>query len=595
MVFENYYDYLDIPRNADTQTILTAIARERARLAVQINYPDQFAEVTRRTAKLDRIENVMLTPAKKEWYDAQLRQNETAVLYLEGDGLGYRFSADDPDPSQTVPGLAHKLDENWAHGASSGALVSSDAYRQAHGAVLSQALRFEGQHASNRLRDTGATERESERMLKRYNDLADQIDSYNAQYASHPLALLESTITLFDPDIEAPAALIAVAPQSAYAQLSAKTGATLPAREVRPDRPDATQVILYQGPSRGSLFGYCWVEEAWGTLSATGSTVSAPAKKPARVPTSHAIYFEFMDERAAATPHQIALVAQPRAETLLTMPRPATHELTLNFLFQPGTPQEWQTQVKAPFGVTLIPARAIFDPSTIVIPDLARKGEKVQAQATLRNEGEQPLQARPAPVPQGALPPDRRGVAVTFTPDDRAIPVQIVIDTSDLPKGTKYQKTVVFEENGDNKVAQLTIEGELYPSARQAFYRKYNGGARLILAVGFAVIVWLLDLLPVFLMPPTVFWVFSALVVVGAALGLTAMIARNVVRSIQASGDKQISYASIPWPTLLTAVGVSAAVYALVVALALGGVSTRDTVFILTFILLAAIAGYFLV
>jgi hypothetical protein len=321
-----------------------------------------------------------------------------------------------------------------------------------------------------------------------------------------------------------------------------------------------------------------------------GPTTSAPVKTPEHVPTNKAVYFEFMDERATLTPHQATLVTQPHAQTLLTMSRPETHFLTLNFLFQPGTVQEWQARVKAPFAVTLIPAKAVFDPATVVVPGLSRKGEPVRVAAVLRNEGEQPLQARVMPPPTGVLPPDRKGVSVTFTPDGRAIPVEILIDTKDMSTGTKYQKTVLFEDNGDNKVAQLSIEGELYPSALQAFYRMRSGRSRLSLAVGLAIIVSLLDLLPVFLMSPVVFWVFSAIIVIGAALGLTAMIARNVVRCIQRSGDKQISFASIPWKPLLISVGVGATIYALVVGL---DVSVRDTIFILTFISLAAVAGYF--
>lgn len=604
MRVDDYYGYLGILRTSDMQEIKDTLTRQRAKLQIDSLDPAKYLEVSRKKAILDRIEAILTDPAQKDVYDKQLEAADNTVLDLVGDGVsGYSFSLDDPDPCDTVPGLARKLDKNWEHAARADAITSSAALFQVESNTLSDALRYEGSNASIRELGAGASPEEGEQLRLRYVQLAERIDEYHQRYGNHPLPLLEATITSLDKYIEHPVAQIAAPGQTSFAILADNGDAMLPATTVRPDAPQAAQIVLRQGASRGCLFGYCWIEDSWGRLSSREPETRGPVTPPVGLPTSHVVYFELMSDNAVNIPHQITLLAQPLAAELLKRSRPAVYELKLRFLCQPGTTQAWSSQIKVPIAVTLIPVKAAFEPAYIELPSLARRGEVLTVSSVIRNKSQetqenrrtQPILAQLSPSSPGMATEASQDISVSFVPGGEDIPVEVTIDTRAFRQGERYHKEVVFETDGDNKVARLVIEGTLYPSGFQAFFRRRKAGVRFLIAAAFALGMLLLGLLGAATLPPLLFGLLCGVLIIGASLGLSAWIARSMVRYIEGSGDKQITYDSIPWRPLLISVGVVGAICALLIGFVSGDSGSRDTRFVLTLMFLAAVWGFFIV
>jgi len=213
-----------------------------------------------------------------------------------------------------------------------------------------------------------------------------------------------------------------------------------------------------------------------------------------------------------------------------------------------------------PISITPIPANASFEPARVTLP-VARRGAKLSTTARLVNKGEAPLNA------QRALPRDS-DVAIDQTLEDAGGEVRVTVDTSRLPYGAAFSKSIRYTADGDTPAVTLEVEGELLPTAWQHLFRLQPARDRITLAGVFALYALCLGpILAGMLNANALFLVLSGLLLVGGALGVTRVTARSVVRHIRASGDTNVSDASIPWAWLLVGVGGLVAVLALVLAL----------------------------
>lgn len=515
--FVDYYELLGIDPHVDQDAIIEAIANARHSVDKERLYPHKHQWVEQMDFWIERAEATLLDPVSRGRYDEErerhydsLREQQATSdeLLMIDPPAPYVFYADDPDPAYTVPGLAHKFDADLHD---TGGKQAIEDIRQ-H--TVESMLRYVGFGQANQ---------------QRYEALAEKIAQLRERLAeSHPLQMLESVIALCDATIPPP--------QARLQELDSGESA-LPSVSLRPDRDGHIILRVSHGGPRGCLFGYIWVEDAWARISSPppGSITSTGRELPA-------VWFELLPAAHA----EITLAFD--ASQLMQLTRPAQHRLRLGLVAQLGTSHENRSFFSLPVDITPIPPKAVFEPAVLVLP-IVRRGQPATASAALANKGELPLEASLVTTSDNNI-----SVRPSFLPD--AATLSITVDTSGLPYGGHYEKTVVYHANGDNPEVTLRIEGETLPTALQHIVRQQPLRDRVTLAL-------LAALAPVVLSPFTlystnnavgwIFWAFWGVLIAAGTAGVVAWTTLRLIGHAQAAGDQGVSQATVPWQLLLTA------------------------------------------
>ena len=517
--FFDYYKFLGVASNANGEAIRAAIEAWREQNKRDRVHPELHLDVDRREARLALAEKVLLAQDQRHAYDEEynrrVAQKGDGLLWLEPE---FVFDASDNAPALTVPALAVKLDDDWPR-----------AIEAVKSRAVEQMLHF-------------VRPRQPVAKQPRYTALENEIERLRVSLGEkRPYQMLESTIVLCDGRLPRADGRVDGMPIE---------GAELKEQRFRPDHPQTARFRLRRATeNRGCLFGYAWVEDSWASI-----TNPAPESFTAGGAAKRGSYFELVGDGEVEF-----TVSMPSAD-LLALKRPETHKLRVVFEFQPATSHYYVARCQMPVAITPIPAKAAFEPAQLTLP-LARRGAKLTATTRLVNKGESPLNAHRA----AAADPD---ISVEDTLDGAGGEVRVTLDTSHLPYGKTYQRSVGYIAEGDTTSLALQINGELLPTPWQHLFRLQPARDRFTLAGVFAL--FALAFGPIvagIVRSPIALEVVCGLALTAGAVGVARVIPRRIVRHIRASGETKVSEASIPWSPILIATGSVVAAIAVAIAL----------------------------
>lgn len=520
MQFFDYYKFLGVASDASLDAIRAAIVVWREQNKRDRVHPELHLDVDRRDARLTQAEQILLATDQRRAYDEEY----TRRIALQGDGLlwlepEFVFDASDNAPALTVPALAVKLDDDWPR-----------AIEAVRSRSVEQMLHF-------------VRPRQPAPKQPRYTALENEIGRLRATLAEkRPYQMLESIIVLCDARLPRPEGRVDGRPIE---------GATLTEQRVRPDQPQTARFRVRRATEvRGCLFGYAWVEDSWASITNPASesfTVDGKTKRGS--------YFELVGDG------EVEFTLSMPSPDLMALNRPESHRLRIVFELQPATSHYHVTRCHMPVAITPIPAKAAFEPAQLTLP-IARRGARLSATARLINNGEAPLNAH------RALPADP-DVTVDDTLDGTGGEVHVTLDTSRLPYGKSFQRTVRYTADGDTSPVTLQLDGELLPTPWQHLFRLQPARDRFTLAGVFALFALAFGPILTGLLSPssTALAFVCGLAITMGALGTARVIPPRIVRHIRASGETGVTEASIPWNPILIGTGAAAGAIAIVIAL----------------------------
>lgn len=550
--FVDFYEFLGVAPTADLGAIRAAIQSWRARVQAEMSYPDRHIWASAMLAQLDRAAAVFATEDTRQQYDAALREHLAALSQREDDIYDdlllfdppYIFERGDTDLAYTAPALARKLDADPERG-----------LKAIRDGSVQAMLRHVGYARPNR---------------KRFEALADAIDRLQRSIpAERNAQLLEQVIILCDATIEQPELLV-------NDELVSESRCEVASQRVRPDHTTTLTLTFQHGGPRGQLFGLVWIEDTWGVIASPPSvsaTVKGVKRQVVALDMSLGRQFELS-------------LKLPSAE-LLKLSRPARHDLHVTVLLQPGTEHERPAHIVAPVELVAIPGKAAFEPAQTTTPMVLR-GKRVTVQAALRNQGDLPLQA----VFARSSAPDTTASPQMFADTGR---VDVVIDTADMPFGSRFKRRVTYRASGDHPEATCEIAGEILPTAFQQMFRQVSVWKRVAIAGGVGLSALFLGLLTLTLGRSAALWIVWVALLAGASAGAAWWIALRIAGHMRASGAN-VKHATIfaQRELLLTAGGAGAAV-ALLVVIPPFVISTKLTLVMTLLVLIGAAWGFFLV
>lgn len=518
--FFDYYKFLGVGSDVNLDAIRDAIEAWREQNKRDRVHPELHLDVDRREARLNQAEKLLLTPDQRRSYDEEynrrVAQQGEGLLWLEPE---FVFDASDNAPALTVPALAVKLDDDWPR-----------AIEAVKSRSVEQMLRF-------------VRPRQPAAKQPRYTALENEIGRLRASLGEkRPYQMLESTIVLCDARLPRPDGRVDGQPIE---------GAALKEQQVRPDQPQTARFRLRRATEvRGCLFGYARVEDSWASI-----TNPAPESFTVDGKTKRGSYFELVGDG------EVEFTLSMPSTDLMALKRPESHKLRIVFELQPATSHYYVARCHMPIAITPIPAKAAFEPAQLTLP-IARRGSRLSATARLVNNGEAPLNAH------RALPVDP-DVAVDETLDGVGGEVRVTLDTSRLPYGKPYQRTVRYMADGDTSSVFLQIDGELLPTPWQHLFRLQPVRDRFTLAGVFALFALALGPILTGLLSssPIALAIICGLAITAGAVGVARVIPRRIVRHIRASGETSVSEASIPWNPILIGTGTVAGAIAIAIAL----------------------------
>lgn len=544
--FFDYYKFLGVASDANLDAIRAAIANWREQNKRDRVHPELHLDVDRREARLTQAEQILLAADQRRVYDEEytrrVAQQGDGLLWLEPE---FVFDASDNAPALTVPSLAVKLDDDWPR-----------AIEAVRSRAVEQMLHY-------------VRPRQPAAKQPRYTALENEIGRLRATLGEkRPYQMLESTIVLCDARLPRPDGRVDGQPIE---------GAALKEQRVRPDQPQTARFRLRRATEvRGCLFGYAWVEDGWASI-----TNPAPENFTVDGKTKRGSYFELVGDG------EVEFTLSMPSPGLMALKRPETHNLRIVFDLQPATSHYHVARSHMPVAITTIPAKAAFEPARLTLP-IARRGAKLSATARLINNGEAPLNAH------RALPADP-DVMVDDALDGVGGEVHVTLDTSRLPYGKPYQRTVRYTADGDTSSVSLQLDGELLPTPWQHLFRLQPARDRFTLAGVFALFALALGPILAGLLSSssTALAIVCGLAITAGALGVARVIPRRIVRHIRASGETGVTEASIPWTPILVGAGAVVGAIAIVIALLPWDPGLKAYTYSVLGALIAAAGGFF--
>lgn len=526
--FFDYYQFLGIEPDATPEEIEQAIYRiEENDKRLRI-WPAEHANIDRRARYLRDARRFLLDPAERAAYDIKhhrnVAQGGNEILWVP---KGYKFTPDDLEPALTVRALGPKFDSDWQR-----------AIASINGKLVQQTLNIVAQ-------------KQPDALQPRYAAVEMELTRLSAAYGQHrPNRMVESAIILCDDWIERAGGSVENHP------IESAAGELLVARQARPDLPQIAKFRLQRATDRrGCLFGYAWIEEPWASIT-DPQPETFPVNGAVNGATYRGGYFELVGNDAKE------FTISMTSDALMRLRRPDQHSLTIHFSLQPETAHARFTKIVMPVNITLIPAKAAFEPASVTLAPVPR-GKKQGTTVHIVNKGEAPLNACREPWGDPVI-------ALDDTLADTGGEVRVILDTSSLRPGERFQKVVNYQADGDNAKISLLINGELLPTAWQHVWRLQPARDRWTLAGTFALFALLLGPIVegLFHQAPVAFWVVAALAATGGAVGVAYRIGLSVIRHMRAAGNEQVSETTMPWPVILGASGAGVVLVSLLLALA---------------------------
>jgi hypothetical protein len=440
-MFVNYYEYLNVPQDADIAEIEEALEKLTASAEAQLN--NQLTMKNARQTVNELIptirQHLLLSPQARADYDEQLQEaqkklaNRGELADDEGldDPLRQPFffdpfeGYDTETPAFSLRQIAMKMDEEWER-ARSWIIDTSDESHVFVGFLI---------HVAGR-----------ERLAKRIEQIIAAVARRTGKGMDISEAI-ERCIDILDPQIERPVVDIIN---------GMFDGRVLHAGDFISDQPTQTDLILGHTSLRGCAFGRVESRTDW--LRFPGGQTSAR--------------FSLMPE---GTGSRIGLsqVKIPLLFQVSRLERNAEHTALLMICLENREPAI-EVPITVQIFVKPLPPRVSFEPmataSAPVWAGITLRGTAGKAVVVPRNAGDEHLVRLAARLT--SADPAASAEPSLFHADE---PITFTIDTSNRPRGKKYE--VVFRVDygaspGAMGPGQIHIQGELLPTPWQSMLRQ---------------------------------------------------------------------------------------------------------------------------